>query len=89
MDGIIHTMTNYSLILALNFSVNFYFHICNYKFAMVTRRMSQCQDGVKVLKCYEWRYQGIKRRFRKPKHTKEYIKKGILSTNTENYEFNL
>ena len=56
---------------------------------MVTCRMSQCQDGVKVLKCYEWRYQGIKRRFRKPKHTKEYIKKGILSTNTENYEFNL
>ena len=38
-------------------------------------RTSQCQDGGKVLKCYEWRRQSIKRRFSKPKHTKEPIKK--------------
>ena len=28
-----------------------------------------------VLKCFEWRCQGIKRRFRKPKHTKKHINK--------------
>ena len=47
----------------------------NYKIAMATFRTSQCQDGDEVLKCHEWRCQGIKRRFRKPKHTKEHIKK--------------
>ena len=35
----------------------------------------QCQDGDEVLKCYEWRCQGTKRRVRKPEHTKEHIKK--------------
>ena len=40
-----------------------------------TIRTSQCQDG---LKFYEWRCQGIKRRFKKPKHTKEHIKKDSL-----------
>ena len=29
-------------------------------------------------KCYEWRCQGIKRRFRKPKHTNEHIKKDFI-----------
>ena len=38
----------------------------------------QCQDGVKVSKCYEKRYQGVKRRFRKPKHTKKNIKKDSI-----------
>ena len=47
----------------------------NYKIAMATFRTSQCQDGDEVLKCHEWRCQGTKRRFRKPKHTKEHIKK--------------
>ena len=30
------------------------------------------QNGVKVLKCLEWRCHGIKRRFGKPKHMKEH-----------------
>ena len=47
----------------------------NYKIAMSTFRTSQCQDGDEVLKSHEWRCQGIKRRFRKPEHTKEHIKK--------------
>ena len=42
---------------------------------MATFRTSQCQDGDEVLKCREWRCQGTKRRFRKPEHTKEHIKK--------------
>ena len=45
---------------------------------MATFRTSQCQDGDEVWKSYEWRCQGIKileRRLRKPKHTKEHIKK--------------
>ena len=47
-----------------------------YKIALATFCTSQCQaDGDKVLKCYEWRCHGIKRRFRKPKHIKEHIKK--------------
>ena len=65
-------MTNYSLILARNFSVNLYFHMWNYKIAIATFRTSQCQDGDEVLK---WRCQGTKRRFRKPEHTTEHIKK--------------
>ena len=47
----------------------------NYKIAMATLRTSQCQDGDEVFKGYEWRRQGIKRRFRKPEHTTEHIKK--------------
>ena len=47
----------------------------NYKIAMATFRTSQRQDGDEVLKCCEWRCQGTKRRFRKPEHTKEHIKK--------------
>ena len=35
--------------------------------------MCQCQDGSKVLKCYEGRFQGIERFFRKPKHIKEHL----------------
>ena len=35
-------------------------------------QMSQ-SSGVEVLKCSELRCQGVKRRFRKPKHTKELI----------------
>ena len=42
---------------------------------MATFRTSQCHDGDEVLKFHEWRCQGIKRRFRKPEHTKEHIKK--------------
>ena len=42
---------------------------------MATFRTSQYQDGDEVLKCHEWRRQGIKRPFRKPEHTKEHIKK--------------
>ena len=52
--------------------------------------MCQCyKDGGKVLNCYVWKCQGIKRRFRKPKHMKEHIKKDSirnLSKNSENYE---
>ena len=37
---------------------------------------SQCQDGVEVLKCYEWRCQGtIKDAFENLKNTKKRIKK--------------
>ena len=42
---------------------------------MATCRTSPFQDGDEVLKCHEGRCQGIKRRFRKPEHTKEHIKK--------------
>ena len=38
-------------------------------------RKSQCQDGVQILKCYEWKCQGIKRRFRNPKHATEHTKR--------------
>ena len=36
----------------------------NYKIAMATFRTSQCQDG-----------DALERRFRKPEHTKQHIKK--------------
>ena len=52
---------------------NLKFHIWSYKIAMATFITSQCQNGDEVLKCYEWRCQGIKRQFREPKQTKEYI----------------
>ena len=42
---------------------------------MATIRTSQCQDGDEFLKCHEWKRQRIKRRFRKPEHMKEHIKK--------------
>ena len=42
---------------------------------MANFRTSQWQDGDENLKCYEWTCHGIKRRFRKPKHTKKHIKK--------------
>ena len=41
---------------------------------METLRTSQSQIGFKVAKCYAWWCQGIKRLFRKPKHTKERTK---------------
>ena len=47
----------------------------NYLIAMATCYTSPFQDGDEVLKCHEWRCQGIKRRFRKPEHMKEHIKK--------------
>ena len=47
----------------------------NYKIAMATFRTSRCQDGEEVLKFYEWRCQGIKRHFGKPKRKKDHIKK--------------
>ena len=50
----------------------------NYKIAMATLRTSQCQDGDEVLKCREWRYQGTKRRFRRPEHTKEQEVKEVF-----------
>ena len=62
-------------VLAPNFNINLKFNMWNYKIAMATFLMLQCQYGFKVLKCYKWRCQGIKRRFKKPKHMKEYIKK--------------
>lgn len=34
---------------------------------------SQCQDGIEVLKCHEWRGQGIIKRFKNKKHTKKHI----------------
>ena len=37
---------------------------------MATFCASQCQDGDE-----DWRCQGIKRRFKKPEHMKEHIKK--------------
>ena len=46
---------------------------------MRTCRASQCQDGDEVLKCYEWRCQGIKASLRKPKDTKEHIKKDCIN----------
>ena len=51
----------------------------NYKIAMAKfPNTFQCQDGSKVFKCYEWRCQGFEGRFRKPKHTKEHIKKDYI-----------
>ena len=47
----------------------------NYKIAMATFHMSQCPDGDEVLKCHEWRCQGITRYSTKPEHMKEHIKK--------------
>ena len=41
---------------------------------MATFHMCQCQDFDEVLKFYEWRCQGIKRRFRKTKDTKDNVK---------------
>ena len=52
--------------------------ICNFTCEITKlplQRESQCQDGDEVLKCHEGRCQGIKRRFRRPEHTKENIKK--------------
>ena len=48
----------------------------------------QCQDGVEVLKCYELRCQDIKKRYTKPEHTKQHVKKDSirLSKNSENPE---
>ena len=40
---------------------------------MATFYKSKCQDGDKVSKSYEWRCQGIKTHFQKPKHMKEHI----------------
>ena len=50
----------------------------NYKIAMETFLMCHCQDGGKVCWYYEWRCQGIKRWFSKPKHLiiREHIKLG-------------
>ena len=47
----------------------------NYKIAMATFHTPRCQDGEEVLNFYEWRCQGIKRHFGKPKHKKDHIKK--------------
>ena len=59
----------------------------NYKIATAELRTSQRLNGIKVVKYYEWRCQGIKRGFRKPKHTKEHIKKdSIRLKNSENSE---
>ena len=47
-------LTNYSLILERNLSVNLWFYKWNYKLRLLlTFRVSQSQEGVKVLKCYE------------------------------------
>ena len=75
ISNVISYVKNYSLILARYFSINLYFHMWNYKIAMAIFRTSPCQDGDEVLKCHEWRCQGIKRRFRKPEQTREHIKK--------------
>ena len=45
---------------------------------MATFRTFECQDGGKVLKCCEWRCQGIKRSFRNPKQKKEHTKKDSI-----------
>ena len=47
-------------------------------------RTSQRLDGFKVLKYYERRCQGIKRGFKKRKHTKKHINKDVK--NSENSE---
>ena len=50
----------------------------NYKIAvaaLATFHTFSAKMKSKFFKCYEWRSQGLKRRFRKPKHTKEQIKK--------------
>ena len=62
-------------VLAPNFNINLKFNMWNYKIAMATFLMLQCQYGFKGLKCYEWRCQGIKRHFRKPKRMTEHITK--------------
>ena len=52
---------------------------------MATFRTSRCQDDGKILKCQKLRCQGIKRRFRKPKLTREHNKKD-LSKSFESFE---
>ena len=54
---------------------------------MATCRTSPFQDGEEVLKCHEWRCQGIKRRFRNlniRKSTSRRILRGMLSKKSEN-----
>ena len=61
----------------------------NYSIILATFRTSQCQDSDEILKCYEGRYQGIKRRFQNlntRKRTSRTILTGILSKNSENSE---
>ena len=58
----------------------------NYKIAKATFRTSQCQDSDEVLKCYEWRNQGIKDALENPntrKSTSRRILTDILSKNSE------
>ena len=58
----------------------------NYKIAMATFRTSQCQDGDEVLKCLEWRCQGLKRPLENLdtwKSTSRRILTGILTKNSE------
>ena len=42
---------------------------------MATFRTSQCQDGDEVLKYRDYENVRAQKRFRKPEHTKEHIKK--------------
>ena len=59
----------------LNFGVKIQRQFIIYRIAMTTFGTSQCQDSDEVLEFYELRCEGIKRSFRKPKHTTEHIMK--------------
>ena len=58
--------TNYSLILARNFSADLLFHMCKIQIAMATSLTSQCQDGGIFL----WR-------FRKTEHKERTHQEGF------------
>ena len=45
---------------------------------MATFPLVSSTDGDKGLKGYEWRCQGLKRRFTKPKYTREDVKKDSI-----------
>ena len=61
----------------------------NYSIILATFSTSQCQDIDEILKCYEGRYQGIKRPLQNLNtrtRTSRTILTGILSKNSENSE---
>ena len=58
----------------------------NNKIAMATFKTFCAKMAAKLKKKNEWRCQGIKRRFRKPKHSKEHIKRDSIKYFLENAE---
>ena len=59
----------------------------NNKIAMATFSTCCAKMVAKFKKENEWRCQGIKRRFRKPKHSKEHIKRDSIKYFLENAEW--